>query len=623
MLLPKIAIAAANGHTIGEVYSGLQKSIRRGLETEALYFAKEIANVSVNALKKRICLIALEDTCNLDLTVACFNTELETNKLLDTVIAATKVPKTHISAWLNRYSIECLSQVGEVSAESISQLVSERRELEAAVRGQYLRACKDNYAILEEIVSCWTRLGYGGIEELSKLFKYTNDNPLLWLVLILSEIRPELRFDKTRSILTENIGISNNIIVPVMSELPGWVHDKHTPVGKRLKLGYQHFFDISLQMQNKVYSEGIEPYEHDTKLLYLSNELKSLKVLQKLNIADIVIRPCGHSIPYHITIPVKQTNESGGIKRPREENDIELHPEMSEKKQCTGLSNKKEATKSESPLTFEKLLQAQCITGKHKPRVFFCKQRGDTEDQIWVLKGPLKKENSTEYLMTHYFKETLSIPNAGCMELWLEESVHDGISLPTGWYLLSRYASVPSIFSFDNFKLCTTKLEENVAISTNDVSHWAHDLMSPDMDSESACALQQGALLALAFRKCIGTNDTCCRNFICGEKLGEVISVDDPALFRSTPYMFKVGLSGILLEHYKRALQKHWDIVSNTLFQWKSRIKEEIELRQNKQYVSESSLIENDSFLGPTQENLTFFLNTLEVFLRSPQGWKF
>ena len=81
----------------------MQKSIRRGLEDKALYFAEQIASVSENALKKRICLIVLEDVCNIELAFKCFESPLDMDKLRDLTIAAARAPKTHMSAWLNKF----------------------------------------------------------------------------------------------------------------------------------------------------------------------------------------------------------------------------------------------------------------------------------------------------------------------------------------------------------------------------------------------------------------------------------------------------------------------------------------------------------------------------------------
>src|SRR5690606_24133940 len=50
-----------SGFVMEEVYSGLQKSVRRGLEKEALFFSQELGGEFPNALKKRIVMLALED----------------------------------------------------------------------------------------------------------------------------------------------------------------------------------------------------------------------------------------------------------------------------------------------------------------------------------------------------------------------------------------------------------------------------------------------------------------------------------------------------------------------------------------------------------------------------------
>jgi hypothetical protein len=104
----------------------------------------------------------------------------------------------------------------------------------------------------------------------------------------------------------------------------------------------------------------------------------------------------------------------------------------------------------------------------------------------------------------------------------------------------------------------TTKLETNVRVVVpGSVPGWDHSKVKED-----PFAIME----ALAFRKIVGTNDTCTRNFICCG--GKVYSIDDPALNKTTPYMWKTQLVKPKAD-YEAALTAVWDRLTETFAKWR------------------------------------------------------
>jgi len=570
-----LRMKTSNGHVIGEVYSAFQKSIRRGLLNEALYFGSQIASASKNALKKRIMLIILEDICDLELCLEVNEISLDGD--FNTVITkACLSPKTHISAWLNRVSVQHLIDDKSVCEDRMDALVSANHELKAAVRGMYLLATKKPEQIFDELEPLFTNVCT--LKSMKSLFKYCNNTPLLWLVLILQSTRPEFR-SKTS---VEEVG---RVEIPSLLEIPDWAYDKHTSVGKKMKRGYQHFFEVSLVMLPRRYGTAEEPYEAEAKALYLSNELKTSQVLSsfkrksvcfcKANDSDVK----DQSTSFHNSDDLDSLNKAKRVK-------VEEFHQI-----------------SESQTT--EVLQAQCITSKGKPKVLFFRDNS-LSSEIFVAKGPCPPSVLVQNLASQRLKVLLGLPH-----IFMEKRVMDAEHPPLlgqqpGWYLVSELAGIEKKeFSFDNFQLRTTKLEENVRISTNSICHWKDEFLL-----EGSRELIVSCLLALAFRKCIGTNDTCARNLLIVD--ASVLSIDDPALFSSTPFIWKKVVNGKLSKQFKEVLSHYWEDVRKELGQWI----EKIAILQ----------AENDEELGQcnvTLENLQQFSDVAVLLAQSTCNWKF
>lgn len=535
-----------NGHNMADVYSGLQKSLRRGLITETIYFAKEIGSEYPNALKKRLLQNLLEDTSNIELALKIMNDKnLELNNLLKWSIIICNIPKSHISAWVNRVAIGKLIDNNFVSYKSIKNLMEEKKELECIIRGSWLRATNKDEEIFNEL-----ELDKNTHKQLWKLFKFINESPLVWISYILFNLRLELH---TLNMEQNNIIIPDNIPEKI-DPLPDWIYDKHTKRGKQLKRGYEHFFVSSLIMKTKIY-ENEEPYEIEAKQYYLADETKSAKVLDKLNIENVIIES-------------EVTQGKNQITKSKTTSNIVF-----------------EIIDTSIEEEFTDFLQAQCITGAHKPRVYFA--RNIETNKIQVIKGPNEKYIN-EYILTENIKKILNLPHTN---MYLKTNL-SGNKIPTGSYLISDCVGMNDNYDINKYILRTTSLETDVKISTNTINHWSHEYLTQNLELE--------ILLVLAFRKCIGTVDTCNRNLIIDNINNKIISIDDPALFVEKPYMWSKALSEKYKGLYESLVSKLWTELTNILNSWKIKI--------------------NQSNLDTDKKQ--YFINKINELVSSPSLWK-
>lgn len=225
--------------SIGIAYSAFQKTIRRGLTKNALYYGGLIYKYGTpNALRKRIIQSCLEDMCNLDLAIEVMKSSDE--KLLDYIKIISQNKKTHISAWFQRVALDY----------AIYNTKTTNEEILTGIKMHNFEKNK-NYKNLKEFLG----------KELYKLYTFMNRERLVWAVKILNASRNELNYTinyELEDIKEEKFNI-----------LPNYILDKHTPNGTP---GYKFFFDHSLKMNNKLYLKE-EPYEIECKNIYLSEEL--------------------------------------------------------------------------------------------------------------------------------------------------------------------------------------------------------------------------------------------------------------------------------------------------------------------------------------------------------------
>lgn len=193
-----------------------------------------------------------------------------------------------------------------------------------------------------------------------------------------------------------------------------------------------------------------------------------------------------------------------------------------------------------------KLLQTQLITGRHKPRAWYYDLDGDRSFK-YVLKAPLTEEAIRQLVKTDIMKRRFGlIPT-------IKEVRSNAL-------IFYNYAPIePSCVEKK-----TSKLETDATVYVGD-----HFFVNIDR-IDSAATLE--LLKILAFRKVVGTNDTCTRNIIhSGDKL---YSIDDPFLNKTTANMFKTPLPGRQSYWYKDRLKKSQGVITYTLGEWRRLVTE-------------------------------------------------
>ncbi len=194
---------------------------------------------------------------------------------------------------------------------------------------------------------------------------------------------------------------------------------------------------------------------------------------------------------------------------------------------------------SNIPEVFTNILQAQPVTGKHKPKVWFAT---DTTGKQVVVKGPLTPLDMDLIMKTEALKILLGLPH-------------------TNIRVLERFVVQDCLVDYTKVEKRTvsTKLESNVCVPVADsVPTWEHDMLN---DPE----LAYNIMMALLFRKIAQTNDTCTRNFIVIGK--DIVSIDDAYVGKETPYMWKTKLV-VQKMKYVTALDSVWERVQATIQQW-------------------------------------------------------
>lgn len=195
-----------------------------------------------------------------------------------------------------------------------------------------------------------------------------------------------------------------------------------------------------------------------------------------------------------------------------------------------------------------KLIQVQLIYATYKPRVYFCSiNNGKIFD--YVLKGPFnKKEDMDPQLLSDVIKNEL-----------LTIAPYDSkiVSYNREIYIMSLNL-IP--VEKDNVVIKNSKLESNVTIYNGDRYIFNNNLDKLTKNEK------ENLLEILAYRKIIGTNDTCNRNIIYYNNL--FYTIDDPILLTQTNYIFNKPLNDKLSEKYKRILYENFAYMKNILKSW-------------------------------------------------------
>ena len=236
-------------------------------------------------------------------------------------------------------------------------------------------------------------------------------------------------------------------------------------------------------------------------------------------------------------------------------------------------------------------LQAQAVTGTGKPPAFFCQQTWKNGHvHQYVVKGPVTLEYGLRCEVTDKVKHLLRLA-------WTDtvaKTYRDGT-------FVVAYAVVP--YDPTKHRDYSTPSQPNLRLVHVPPTHWDHPMLQSD-------ALALEVFVVLAFRWCIGTNDTVPRNILVvrNSKGRDVLySIDDPALW-TAPKNGLMWNKQMKSDEYNAALRRVFEPhVKQALTQWKLVLE---------QYPGGGINV-------MTKANHRFFYQRLLVLLKGPDNWQF
>ena len=225
------------------------------------------------------------------------------------------------------------------------------------------------------------------------------------------------------------------------------------------------------------------------------------------------------------------------------------------------------------------VIQAQLVTAIGKQKVYFC-DFDNNEKYSKILKGPFLENNSVnmqKFILTDQIKKIFGLHT---------------LNYEIVYYKNNKYLLYENLINIEPQKteIKTSKLEKNVKIY-NGEKYFLNILKINDNQWFELLKL-------LLFRKVIGTNDTCDRNFIAIDN--KIFSIDDPLLFKDTIYMFKKPLNEKLSNLYKQKLKTFFNDLLKIEDDWINKI--------------------NNMHL--TYENKSFMIEKINIF-KDIKNWKF
>ena len=210
------------------------------------------------------------------------------------------------------------------------------------------------------------------------------------------------------------------------------------------------------------------------------------------------------------------------------------------------------------PPQYSNLLQAQLLSGRGKPRVWFATCDG----KQWVVKGPVIEKERDGALLSQRYKELLHLPHTN---LRCEHTAE-------GDFLIQRclidYTALET-------RITTTGFEANVVVPVDShICPWDDALLDEHPE------LTQPMLEALLFRKVVGAHDTCRWNVMVvpepdymDENMSvlHLYSIDDAAAAgRTTPMMWKAKACS---QAFGAALDRSWESLQQTMNRWETTLK--------------------------------------------------
>jgi hypothetical protein len=345
-------------------------------------------------------------------------------------------------------------------------------------------------------------------KEVMKLYKEINNEVLAFHAYLLVKegvIEPE-----KMSMIMPTVPM---VDLETRREIPDWVYDKHTAKGKAMGRGYTHFLE-TMVVEPRLF-DGSDPFEVEARALYMNGREQRVRHILA---ESLVLKP--------VAAPTRLVSK------------LKRRPRIASEEPAEVPGDLKAAG-------FKRFLQAQPITGRSKPRTWFAT---DSAGAHVVIKGPMTKKELEMCVKSEAVKVLLGLPNTNLRILEdlpyiIQDSLVDYTVLPT--------------------RTVTTKLETDICVPENlAVPGWSHELIE---DSEMAYKILEGLL----FRKVVGANDACTRNFIVLD--GVVYSIDDAALGVETEFMWKVALVKPL-KKYQDALDACWSRLVEIIAVWREKL---------------------------------------------------
>lgn len=514
---------ASGRFTFDEVYSALQKAMRRGDLDLSLEMVKEFRDYP-NALKKRLVYCCCEDCPNLYLIRDIYGTKADISELIKFVpVICNHVKCREV---IMTFRAACQEEKDE------REFDVRKDDVMGMCRKIFTRLCRngnDVNSVLEELVGV---IG-GELSDKKKWKLVTISNFINKCRTVLFAVVAWLKIGYVTVKNYKDVFIGPHILSEEkigevlkfkfderFNKLPLWVYDKHVKNAPENQKGYKFFIEniVLVPRMPKTYWEkrGEELYIQTNKASgeYIVNEEKEMK----------------------------------GKKSTKKKN-VEYNIEFVEEAKSTPPWNINQALPTKNNYTSEEveLVQVQCITSRYKPRTFFMKMKSEKVYK-YILKGPfVKVEDMNEIILSDELKVKFGLFSPKAKRVSFNGDNR---------YLLSiNYALV-----IDPVETITrtTKLETNVKIFNGSTSVYPNKTPLTNFSNE----LQLEVLKCLAFRKIIGTNDTCQRNLVINESNGQCCSIDDPALFTQTACVWKKPITNQQMKNgFRTSLKNNWNEV--------------------------------------------------------------
>jgi len=190
--------------------------------------------------------------------------------------------------------------------------------------------------------------------------------------------------------------------------------------------------------------------------------------------------------------------------------------------------------------------RAQPLTARYKAPVWVGTEQG-TLAKI-VVKGPMKEQELKNQMLTERIRKICYMPSTG-MRIYQDK------------FIVSR-----SLYEFDLTQtyLRSTEFEDDIPLLLVRPEMWKDDYL----DDPKAQSLVIDMFLTLAFRRAVGSNDTCDRNLVVADD--HVYSVDD-AYVREldlAKHLWKKPKNPKIAAKFYAALDRHWTHVESGIEDW-------------------------------------------------------